>query len=97
VRWNLNMVLICISFMARDAQHFFMCFLAIWTSSFEEALFSSFAHFFSGSFGQSSFYASLVAGMTGTHHHAQILSVETGSLAGWAGLKPQSSRTLPPQ
>jgi hypothetical protein len=23
-----------------------MCFLAIWTSSFEKALFSSFAHFF---------------------------------------------------
>jgi hypothetical protein len=48
VRWNLNMVLICISFMARDVEHFFMCFLAIWISSFEKALFGSFAHFFSG-------------------------------------------------
>jgi hypothetical protein len=42
-------VLICISFMTKDGEHFFMCFLAIWTSSFEKALFCSFAHFFVGS------------------------------------------------
>jgi hypothetical protein len=29
VRWNLSEVLICIFFMARDGEHFFMCFLAI--------------------------------------------------------------------
>jgi hypothetical protein len=29
VRWNFNVVLIWISFMARDGEHFFMCFLAI--------------------------------------------------------------------
>jgi hypothetical protein len=46
VRWVLNVVLIYIFFMARDVEHFFMYFLAICTSSFEKALFSSFAHFF---------------------------------------------------
>jgi hypothetical protein len=29
VRWNLSVVLICISFMAIDGEHFLMCFLAI--------------------------------------------------------------------
>jgi hypothetical protein len=27
VRWNLSMVLICISFIARDGEHFFITFL----------------------------------------------------------------------
>jgi hypothetical protein len=29
MKWNLSVVLICISFMARDGEHFFMCFLVI--------------------------------------------------------------------
>jgi hypothetical protein len=49
VKWNLSVVLICISFMARDCEYFFMCFLAIWTSSFEKVLFSTVSHFFIGS------------------------------------------------
>jgi hypothetical protein len=49
MRWNLTVVLICISFMARDGEHFFMWFLVIWISSFEKVLFSSLAHFFMGS------------------------------------------------
>jgi hypothetical protein len=49
VRWNLSVVLICVSFMTRDGEHFFMCSLAIWISSFEKVLFSSVAHFFFGS------------------------------------------------
>jgi hypothetical protein len=57
VRWNLSVVLICISFMAREGEHFFMCFLAIWIYSFEKVLFSSVAHFCVGSliFGEFSF------------------------------------------
>jgi hypothetical protein len=42
VRWNLSVILICISFMARDGEHF-SCFFGIWISSFENVLFSSVA------------------------------------------------------
>jgi hypothetical protein len=61
VRWNLSVVSVFISFMARDGKHFFMCFLVIWTSSFEKVLFSSVAHFFIGSliFGEFRFLNSL--------------------------------------
>jgi hypothetical protein len=54
-------VLICISFMARDGEHFFMCFLAIWISSFKTVLFSSVAHLFNGLliWGEFSFLSSL--------------------------------------
>jgi hypothetical protein len=47
--------------MARDGEHFFMCFLAISISSFEKVLLSSVAHFFIGSLilGEFSFLSSL--------------------------------------
>jgi hypothetical protein len=47
--------------MARDGGYFFMCFLAVWTSSFEKVLFSSVAHFFIGLliWGEFSFLSSL--------------------------------------
>jgi hypothetical protein len=61
VSWNLCVVLICIYFMARDGERFFMCFLVIWISSLEKVLFSSVAHFFFGSLilGDFSFLSSL--------------------------------------
>jgi hypothetical protein len=45
VRWNLRVVLICISLMIKDAEHFFRCFSAIRYSSGENSLFSSEPHF----------------------------------------------------
>lgn len=45
VRWNLRFVLICISLMTKDVEHFFRYFSAIRYSSPESSLFNSVPHF----------------------------------------------------
>jgi hypothetical protein len=55
LKWYLSVDLICIYFIARDGEHFFMCFSAIWTSSFEKFCLVQFptsllVHWFFGEF-----------------------------------------------
>jgi hypothetical protein len=45
MRWNLRVVLICISLMTKDVEHFFRCFSTIQVSSVENSLFSSVPYF----------------------------------------------------
>jgi hypothetical protein len=45
MRWKLRVVLICISLMTKDVEHFFSGFSAILFSSDDNSLFSSVLHF----------------------------------------------------
>ena len=46
IRWNLRVVLICISLMPKDVEHFLKCLSAILDFSVESSLFRSVLHFF---------------------------------------------------
>jgi hypothetical protein len=45
VRWNLRVILICISLISKNFEHFFRCFSAIQDSSIVNSQFSFMLHF----------------------------------------------------
>jgi hypothetical protein len=49
VKWFLSVVLIFISFMAKDGEYFFHVFFDLWISCIKKVLFHSVAYFFIGS------------------------------------------------
>jgi hypothetical protein len=51
VRWNLRVILICISLITKDFEHFFRCFSVIQDSSVVDSQFSSIHQFLIGLFG----------------------------------------------
>lgn len=51
VRWILRIILAFFSLMAKNGEHFFKCFSAIWVFSIENSLFRSVPCFLIGLFG----------------------------------------------
>ena len=51
IKWYLTVVLICISLMASDTEHLFICLWPLCMSSWEKSLFEFFAHFLIGLLG----------------------------------------------
>ena len=51
IRWNLRVILICISLITKDFEYFFRCFSAICDSSAVNSQFSSIPCFLIGLFG----------------------------------------------
>jgi hypothetical protein len=45
IRWNLTVILICISLVSKEVEHFFKCFSAMEDSCIENSLFSYVPHF----------------------------------------------------
>jgi hypothetical protein len=89
VRWNLSVVLICISFMASDGEHFSWVFFAIWISSFEKVLFNSVAHYFIGSLilGEFSFLSSLYILLISPFSYVYLANIFSHSVGGLFSLE----------
>jgi hypothetical protein len=81
VRWNIRVVLIDISLVIKDVEHFFRCFSAIQYSSGKNSLFSSEPHFLMGLFDflESTFLSSLY-----------MLDISPLSDLGWVKILSQS-------
>ena len=84
VRWNLSVVLICISLMTKDVEHFFMCFSAIRYSSVENSLFSLELLFVLGLFGslESNLLGSLYILDISTVSVEQLVKIFSSSVGG---------------